>query len=968
MNQANGSRGGQRLYSEGVMFNAMLAPLSLGVAKDYKGKMDMFYNIYDHDPLVNRTADSLLINSVSHSKTRGQRGNQCMVSSGINDVYHRVREKLKVKHATDFNFKDGTWTTPGKEHELMHKAKRFFYEQCHFVGFARGEVKYPLEDKDKFREGQVAVNCGGNVTIKADEPIATGDYVVIDFESDLLFESEDKFKQIINSKRHSLKVKSFTKSAKEAIHAALEMKKAVPAMTAETIRDAFSKGAAQVIGQCKSGCLLSNEMIDVKLDVKINKRSYDLLAMLDNVTKESIDELKATASGVGNAESLVKNAHELEREANLVHADTLRLIEKANNLRSAIDLFPPDGFPGEKDEMETRWRDFDEQVKKKQNEADMAKKLANEARRKADLATGGSEVEALRVKAERLAMMAQQQALDATNLIQIATEAEEARKVEELNLTQLRIGTNEYKETEANIAEKRKQAQDAAAAAENAKAVAERAEAKARDARVEYNAARAGADASFGEDLLTHLQLRAEWLHHIANGIQDEHERITMRVSAAYDRLQTKLQQDEFDELQAEFANLEKELDSINERLESALVAEEDAKRRLSSAMYVLRNDAPREFEMRRWSTFFEKEGKRNDKTNKPFVAPPISSSVSDEQPFSEKEPYMERMSTAIEVFSSPEPNLFLAEVRKEYSFENNKVTLMDSWNQRLSQMSPPASFEETESLFRTYSLLLTPQMWANMFPNLTVLSSKVAGKQKNNSENTNIMKRDLMALAGFTEAQAYIHVLMMEQHVEDASFVTLEQNEDTRELYRSARKPRTMGSELRDKLKAIINSDDKISLQDLREIGISKDILLTYFEFDEEKGNAKFADWDDEYDKRDMLRLSEVIDQPTGLHLDMFIKEWWYAHLDPNYLTSPRYEAYNATWRNMAKPENLEEERQMRQLSHELISSHAQTSSSKAANPTETTEDTRPPSRSAAAAAKASSKRKKGGNSKPTK
>lgn len=304
MTQANGSRGGQRLYSEGVMFNAMLAPLSLGVAKKYEGKMDVFYNIYDHDPLVNRTAgDSLLVKSLSHAQTRWKRGNQCMVSSGINDVYQRVREELKTEYRADFNFRDGKWIDPNKKYELMHKAKCFLYEQCHFVGFARGEVKYPLEDKDKFREGQVAVNCGGNVTIKADEPIATGDYVVIDFESDLLFESEEKFNQIINSKRHSLKVKSFTKSAKEAIHAALEMKKVASSIEVQTIRDAFSKGAAQVIGQCKSGCLLSNEMIDVKLDVKIDKRSYDLLAMLDQVTKESIDDLKTKIIGGGGGGS-----------------------------------------------------------------------------------------------------------------------------------------------------------------------------------------------------------------------------------------------------------------------------------------------------------------------------------------------------------------------------------------------------------------------------------------------------------------------------------------------------------------------------------------------------------------------------------------------------------------------------------------------------------------------------------------
>ena len=67
-------------------------------------------------------------------------------------------------------------------------------KECHFVGFARGSAK--------FGESQVAVNCGGNVTIKADEPIATGDYVAVDFDTDLLFESEEKFLQIINSKRH----------------------------------------------------------------------------------------------------------------------------------------------------------------------------------------------------------------------------------------------------------------------------------------------------------------------------------------------------------------------------------------------------------------------------------------------------------------------------------------------------------------------------------------------------------------------------------------------------------------------------------------------------------------------------------------------------------------------------------------------------------------------------------------------
>ena len=91
----------QRLYSEGVMFNAVLAPLS-----DYKGKMTALYDINDHDPLVNRTGNSVLINN--SPTTMGHRDNpwQCMVSSGINDVYRYVRHRLREDDA-DYDFETG---------------------------------------------------------------------------------------------------------------------------------------------------------------------------------------------------------------------------------------------------------------------------------------------------------------------------------------------------------------------------------------------------------------------------------------------------------------------------------------------------------------------------------------------------------------------------------------------------------------------------------------------------------------------------------------------------------------------------------------------------------------------------------------------------------------------------------------------------------------------------------------------
>ena len=267
------------------MFNAVMAPLS-----DYKGKMTALYDINDHDPLVNRTGNSVLVNN--SPTTMGHRDNpwQCMVSSGINDVYRYVRHRLREDAKAHYDFETGkpvdeTAWTRGMKGLWMAKARILMLKECHFVGFARGSAK--------FGETQVAVNCGGNVTIKADEPIASGEYVAVDFDTDLLFLREETFLQRVGAAKCLLKVRSFAQCSKEAIQAALYLGKKV-----DEIRSVLGRGAAQVIGQCKSGCPMSNEMmmmIDVKLDVKINKRSYVLLGMPEAATNGSLRALRACA-------------------------------------------------------------------------------------------------------------------------------------------------------------------------------------------------------------------------------------------------------------------------------------------------------------------------------------------------------------------------------------------------------------------------------------------------------------------------------------------------------------------------------------------------------------------------------------------------------------------------------------------------------------------------------------------------
>ena len=321
-----------RLFSDtSVMFNAQ----SMG-------------DVNHHDPVVVLTGYipvSMVQSSAEALKHR------CKVQSDLRDIYRDVWKKYKENSKA---FYDGTLNEKGLEKRVKEDMEKFFKteesdknpyaidvkhseqnhaditelvlrsllrQRCHYVGFAAGESKErepkrsPPMAYDKIKNGHIAVNRGGNVTVYADEQIDTGDYVVIDF-------NWDDFKKVCFPKESDpddpnkpmkLMLKSFKCCAKRCMRIAnrLRFYDQTPQLGgAETMFIGLSRGikkddvekeaaplgadgkytrrywrgfikqfaslAPGVIGQCKSGCTVGKQNIDVKLESHIDKRHFDL--------------------------------------------------------------------------------------------------------------------------------------------------------------------------------------------------------------------------------------------------------------------------------------------------------------------------------------------------------------------------------------------------------------------------------------------------------------------------------------------------------------------------------------------------------------------------------------------------------------------------------------------------------------------------------------------------------------------
>ena len=319
-----------RLFSDtSVMFNAQ----SMG-------------DVNIHDPVVTLTGyipKSMVVSTSEALK------NRCKVVSDLRSVYHDVAKEYK-KNMDEFLLSTGRYgNEDNRKRRIKRDMDRFFaavnddadhnpyenlvldtdspaditemilrgllHKHCHYVGFAAGESKqrHPARDPvmahDKIKNGHIAVNRGGNVTVHADEQIDTGDYVVVDFDwKDFKIVYEEK-KENDHKNCMGLKVKSFKHCAARCLRVANRLRimdqfHRLPSVPGSRYvheytqvqcvirgcrrRDVidnsdieinafvklFGKLAPRVIAQCKSGCTVADRMIDIKLESHIDKRSY----------------------------------------------------------------------------------------------------------------------------------------------------------------------------------------------------------------------------------------------------------------------------------------------------------------------------------------------------------------------------------------------------------------------------------------------------------------------------------------------------------------------------------------------------------------------------------------------------------------------------------------------------------------------------------------------------------------------
>jgi len=363
-----------RLFSEGVHFNAMHHKRS---GQKNRTGSSVSFDIHTHDPVVAfRDCDSNQFLYQGHGSK-----NQCMVGSTLNDVYSDAYHKAMKTYDEVIN------ETPELDSdELLAKLVRKtlirekVLEQCHFVGFACADsVANAKDDKSSasHKVRQLAVNCGGNVTITADEAIQTGDYVVVDFEINdelkLKKDDIDKEKIKIDQGKCILKIRSFEKSSKAFMKDIIDAREkfetlARPGQFSDWT-NRYARVAPQVIGQCKSGCAATHGgTIDVKLDVRINKTAYDI--RLNEKDKKEVDMLIKMVNTYLRAReaSEAKNAMKKRASSNLqiakqksAQASQIREIAE-NEARQAKEL--ANEFAQKADEAEKEANEVEDEVKR----------------------------------------------------------------------------------------------------------------------------------------------------------------------------------------------------------------------------------------------------------------------------------------------------------------------------------------------------------------------------------------------------------------------------------------------------------------------------------------------------------------------------------------------------------------------------------------------------------------------------
>lgn len=285
-------------------------------------------------------------NSVAYFTSR-PRGPGVGHRTPLNRVQHDMKEFLRCvneKHYTPNQRLPVTST--GVTETILRGLLR---QRCHYVGFAVGETRerHPKRDPvmahDKLKNNHIAVNRGGNITVKADEQIDTGDYVLVDFDWEDFGKVWNELKEGDGSVSESalsafgtmkLKIKSFKKCARRCLHVASQLKPMdnnIPSRTRNEAFNAYTQAqcvihgcavgskeldlidhpnfvklfaslAPSVIAQCKSGCTKGSasdkQMIDIKLESHIDKRSF----------RFALDEVgKIEATEQGDARGFIKH-------------------------------------------------------------------------------------------------------------------------------------------------------------------------------------------------------------------------------------------------------------------------------------------------------------------------------------------------------------------------------------------------------------------------------------------------------------------------------------------------------------------------------------------------------------------------------------------------------------------------------------------------------------------------------------
>ena len=178
----------------------------------------------------------------------------CYVASSLNHMYLTRKEMSSLSPSS----------STGELRLMSDEAKRAALQRKYrlrLIGFSVGE--FSLESARKGKFPQVACNCGGLMTVKADEPCQVGDHIVVDFPLKNL-NAPSKKRTNVCFPREGVPDDKVTMVVRPLEPAKDFAASALPASFQPGSEFGGAKYPPWVVGICIRGCAQAGETIDLR--------------------------------------------------------------------------------------------------------------------------------------------------------------------------------------------------------------------------------------------------------------------------------------------------------------------------------------------------------------------------------------------------------------------------------------------------------------------------------------------------------------------------------------------------------------------------------------------------------------------------------------------------------------------------------------------------------------------------------